>query len=197
MLSFKSYLEERWVNLIGDHPDKHKYAQHVYDLVQHAYKDQGGIHGSGFKSPEDMMKNIHMWKLYRDASGNIRSAGFYKNSDDGRKRVAIATDGSDEGKKAAARIMTDDINRNRSYGEQSGKSLSFLKKNLPDGHLKKIAMTHDQVKKMMPNDEITRPPADDPEVLRHPELKDHFYQRQIGGHKHTKIMLGTPGKIIS
>jgi hypothetical protein len=197
MLSFKSYLEERWVNLIGDHPDKHKYAQHVYDLVQKAYKDQGGIHGSGFSSPEDMKKNIAMWKLAKNSEGEITAAALYKGNKNGRKRVAIATDGSDHGKAAAARIMTDDINRNRSYSEQSGKSLSFLKKNLPAGHLQTLALTHDQVVKMHPDEEITRPPADDPEVLRHPELKDHFYQREIGGHKHTKLMIGTPGKTIT
>ena len=196
MLSFKTYLEERWVNLIGNHPDKEQHAQHVYDLVQKAYKDQGGIHGSGFSSPEDMKKNIPMWKLAKNSEGKITAAALYKDNG-GRKRVAIATDGSDHGKAAAARIMTDDINRSRSYSEQSGKSLSFLKKNLPAGHLQTLALTHDQVVKMHPDEEITRPPADDPEVLRHPELKDHFYQRKIGGHKHTKLMIGTPGKTIT
>lgn len=200
MLSFKNYLEERWVNLIGDHPDKHKYAAELHKFVQHAYADQGGIHGSGFKSPEDMIHNLPMWKIHRDAEGNVRAAAFYKDSKEGgggRKRVAIASDGTERGKAAAARIMTDDVNRGRSYGEQSGKSLSFLKKNLPPGHLQKVALKHEQVKKLFPNDEITRPPDDDPEVLRHPELKDHFYQREIGGKLHTKIAIGTPGKTIS
>lgn len=196
MLSFKTYLEERWVNLIGNHPDREKHAQHVYDLVQHAYKDQGGIHGSGFSSPEDMKKNLPMWKLSKNSEGKVTAAALYKDKS-GRKRVAIATDGSEHGKQAAARIMTDDIKRNRSYSEQSGKSLSFLKKNLPAGHLQKVALTHDEVKKISPGDEITKPPADDPEILRHPELKNHFYQRKIGGTLHTKIMLGTPGKTIS
>jgi hypothetical protein len=39
-----------------------------------------------------------------------------------------------------------------------------------------------------------------PEVLRHPELKDHFYQRKIGNAGdndwYTKIAMGSPGHII-
>jgi len=194
MQSFKQYLEERFINLIGDHPDKEKHADHVFDMVQHAYKDQGGIHGSGFKDPEDMKKNIPMWKLAKK-NGKVVAAALYKDKG-GRKRVAVATDGSEEGKAHLSRMMQDDMTRNRSYSEQSGKSLSFLKKNLPEGHLKKLALTHEHVKKLFPGEEIRRAPDDDPEVQRHPELKDHFYQRQIGREWHTKVALGTPGKTI-
>jgi hypothetical protein len=45
-------------------------------------------------------------------------------------------------------------------------------------------------------DELQAPPADDPHVVKYPSLANNFYQRDIGGHMHTKIMLGTAGNKI-
>lgn len=79
--------------------------------------------------------------------------------------------------------------------EVSGKSLSFLKKQI---NVMDHAQTYEQALKFHTanGDEISRPPANDPEVVRHPDLKDYFYQRKIGAHLHTKIMLGYLGKRI-
>jgi len=197
MLTFKEFLEERFVNFLPHHEaEKTAHADHVHDMLQKSYADQGGIHGSGFESPQAMVKKIPMWKLHR-SDGKVRAAALYKDKE-GRKRVAIATDGSDEGKKAAARIMVDDIRQGRSYGETSGKSLSFLKKNTGE-HLKKHVKSYDEASKIVTagGDEVRKPPEDDTEVQRHPEYKDHFYQRKIGGEWHTKLMVGTSGKTIS
>ena len=193
MLTFKEYLEERFINLLPQHEkEKQDHSKHVYDMLTKSYADQGGIQGSGFESPESMVKKIPMWKLHR-SDGKIRAAALYKDKT-GRKRVAIATDGSDEGKKAAAQIMVDDLRQGRSYGETSGKSLSFLKKHAGE-HLKKHVKTYDEATKIS-GDELRRPPENDPDVLRHPEYKDHFYQRKIGDEWHTKLMVGTHGKDI-
>jgi hypothetical protein len=196
MLSFKKYLEERFVNLLPqDIEKKREHGEQLHGMLQKSYADQGGIHGSGFTSPEDMVKNIPMWKLHR-SDGKIRAASFYKDKG-GRKRVAIATDDSDEGKKAAARMMVDDNNQGRSYGEVSGKSLSFIKRQAGE-HLKKHVISHETASAILAKggDEVRRPPENDPELIRHPEYKEHFYQRKIGGEWHTKLMLGTPGKKI-
>jgi len=197
MLTFKQYLEERFINLLPQHQDeKEEHAKHVHDMLTKSYADQGGIHGSGFESPDSMVKNIPMWKLHK-SDGKIRAAALYKDKV-GRKRVAIATDGSDEGKKAAARMMVDDIRQGRSYGETSGRSLSFLKKNAGE-HLKKHVRSFEEASSIAKSngDEIRRPSEDDPEVQRHPEYKEHFYQRKIGNEWHTKLMVGTSGKTIS
>jgi len=197
MLTFKKYLEERFINLLPHHESqKQEHAKHVHDMLTKSYADQGGIHGSGFENPESMVKKIPMWKLHK-SGGKVRAAALYKDKE-GRKRVAIATDGSDEGKKVAARIMVDDIRQGRSYGETSGKSLSFLKKHAGE-HLKKHVKTYDEASKIVKSsgDETRKPPENDLEVTRHPEYKDHFYQRQIGGEWHTKLMVGTTGKTIS
>jgi hypothetical protein len=58
-------------------------------------------------------------------------------------------------------------------------------------------MKHEDVKKHLDGEGIRKPPHDDPEVVRHPDLKDHFYQRKIGDHWHTKVMIGTAGKKIT
>ena len=193
MHTFKKFLQERFINLLHDDPRKHQYAHEVHGMLQKAYEKIGGIHGSGFRSPEDMVKNIPMWKLHRKG-GKIRGAVLYKDTN-GRKSVATATDGSEEGKKGVAEIYRDDVLRGRAYGERSASALSFTKKVVGAEHLKKHIIPYHHVQKTLGDDtEIRRPPHDDPEIQRHPEFKDHFYQRQIGGHWHTKLMFGTPGK---
>lgn len=196
MQTFKRYLQERFINLLPQDSDKKReHAELLHGMLKKSYADQGGIHGSGFANPADMVSKIPMWKIHK-SGGKIRAAAFYKDKE-GRKRVAITTDGSDEGKVAAARIMVDDIRQGRSYGETSGKSLSFLKKHAGE-HLKNHVKSFEEVSTIAKasGEQIQRPPEDDPEVQRHPEYKDHFYQRQIGGEWHTKLMVGTSGKPI-
>jgi hypothetical protein len=195
MKTFKHFLEERFINLLHDDPRKQQYASEVHGMLQKAYEKIGGIQGSGFNSPEDMVKNIPMWKLHKKG-GKIRGVVMYKDTN-GRKSVATATDGSEEGKKGVAQIYRDDVVRDRAYGERSASALSFTKKVVGAEHLKKHIIPYEHVQKTLGGDtEIRRPPADDPEIQRHPEFADHFYQRKIGDKWHTKLMFGTPGKSL-
>jgi hypothetical protein len=193
MIKFKTFITERYINLIGDDPKKHEYKHEVHNLLKKSYEKIGGIHGSGFESPDDMVKKVHMWKLAKK-DGKIVSAVLYKEKG-GRKSVAVGTNGTDEGKSHLAHMMKHDVIGHRAYSEKSGPSLSFLKKQLPPGHLEKSAIKYHHVEKMI-GEPIKKPPHDDPEVIKHPELKDHLYQRKIGDEWHTKLMLGTPGKTI-
>lgn len=61
------------------------------------------MHGSGFNSPEDMVRNVPLWKL-SVKDGVVTGAALYKDKD-GRKRIAIATDGSDHGKRAIGDVV--------------------------------------------------------------------------------------------
>jgi hypothetical protein len=198
MYTFKQYIEEKFVNLLSVKPEhselRDKHSQDVFNMVKKAYEPIGGIHGSGFNSHEDMKNKIPMWKIAR-SEGKIRAVSLYKDTG-GRKRVAVASDGTPEGKKHLARMMVDDLKQNRSYGEISGPSLSFLKKHYPDMH--KHVHTFEHAKKIhaAKGDEIHPVDDNDPEVQKHPELKNAFYRRKIGGEMHTKIMLGTPDKKI-
>jgi hypothetical protein len=196
MLTFRQFLvQERFINLIHNDPKKHEYADEVKSLLDKSYASVGGIHGSGFKDKNDMIKNIPMWKLKKH-QGKIVAAAMYKDKG-GRKAVAIATDGTDHGKRGASEIMTGDLHTGRSYGEKSSKSLSFLKKSVGAEELKKHVIPYHEVHKHLDkNEEIRKPAHDDEEVQRHPEYKEHFYQRKIGDTWHTKLMLGKPGKKI-
>lgn len=194
-MKFQQYLQERFINLLpGDESEKQKHAEHVFGMLKKAYEPIGGIHGSGFKSPEDMVKNIPMWKMHHK-DGKVRAVSLYKDKE-GRKRVAVATDGTAEGKAGLANMMRDDLKQHRSYGELSGPSLSFLKKQLPAGEMHKHLIPREHVAKIS-GEEIRNPPANDAELQKHPDLKDHLYQRKIGDEWHTKVMLGTVGKKIT
>jgi hypothetical protein len=187
-------LAERFVNLLPHHEaEKEAHKHEVYGLMQKSYEKIGGIHGSGFKDADDMVKNIPMWKLHK-RDGKVHAAVLYKDKG-GRKSVAVGTDGSDDGKEALKHVMKSEIEHGTSYKEVSGPSLSFMKRHTPDLH--HHAMDHDEVKHHLGDDDpIRHAPDDDPEVTRHPEFKDHFYQRKIGDHWHTKVMLGKAGNTI-
>ena len=189
------FLNETFVNLLPSHEEqKKKHAKEVFDMIHKSYESQGGIKGSGFNSPEDMVKHIPMWKIHKK-DGKIKSVAMYKDAE-GRKRVALGTDGSDEGKASASQVVTADLHKARAHMEVSGKSLLFLKKHVDlKPHLHSYESAQEFHKKR--GDTISRPKEDDPEVVRHPEFKDHFYTRDIQGHQHTKLMIGTRGKHIT
>lgn len=64
MKRFKEFLQEHFVNLLPNHEvEKRKWAPIVKSLLDQSYSSIGGIHGSGFSSEEDMIKNIPMWKI--------------------------------------------------------------------------------------------------------------------------------------
>jgi hypothetical protein len=188
------FLTERFINLLpADTAKKDQVKDEVFAMLQKAYADQGGIHGNGFKTPDDMVANIPFWKLNRK-NGQIVAVGMYKDTS-GRKRVAMATDGTSAGKSAAAEMAVSDLVQGRAYGETSGKSLSFILKQFD---ITPFLIPYEQVEKIMAQrgDTIQRPAEDDPELIRHPNLKDYLYSRMIGTQAHTKVMVGTPNKTL-
>jgi len=79
MKTFREYIAERYINLLPHHEEeKRKHAKEAYSLVQNLYKSIGGIHGNGFKSHEDMVKNIPFWKIHKK-DGKIRAIYLYKD----------------------------------------------------------------------------------------------------------------------
>jgi hypothetical protein len=181
--SFKDFINEAFVNAFSD-SDKSKYVDIVWNMLHAAYESQGGMFGTGFTSKEDMIKNIPFWKIGK-TDGVINSVMMYKDKD-GRKRVSIATNGTPAGKERLLEMMLDDLKLNRAFGEVSGRSLSFLCKNI---NVVPYAVKPEEVQKKL-KEEIRPVPSNDPEIRLHPELKDFFYQRHIGTAWHTKVMLG-------
>ena len=85
-------LSERFINLIGDDERKEDYRDQVWNLLQTSYKPIGGIKGTGFKSPDDMVKNIPFWKM-AVKDGKVEAVIMYRDKG-GRKSVAMGSTGS-------------------------------------------------------------------------------------------------------
>ena len=165
----------------NDIEKKQKYASQVFAMLQDAYKKMGGIKGTGFRNEEDMVENIPMWKVFRRGD-DIKAVMMYKDKG-GRKRVAIATDGTSDGKSMLAKMIKDEALSGRAYGEISDKSLEFTKRILGDA-FHDIAVPYDRVIKILKKD------YDAGEIR---QVNDYEYQRLIGGNWHTKVMVGNPG----
>lgn len=202
MISFRQYLNEqmlteRFVNLIGDDAGKEKYVDAVWDLLQYSYKDIGGIKGSGFNSPEDMIKNIPFWKV-ATSGGRVVAVSMYKDKG-GRKVAAVGTDGSKEGKAKIVDMMGNELER--SFGEKSKGALGLMMKLIPWSVLEYFVMTPEQAARafnkdvtpitdLNPNDV----PADGVQTLRkYPQLKPYAYVRELAGKPAFKVAIGTPG----
>lgn len=185
-------LAEAFVNLFDkDKEEKKKYAQEVFDMLTVAYKDFGGLIGSGFSDIDDMIENIPFWKILKK-NGKIIAVEMYKDKQ-GRKVVAVATDGSPEGKSALLKIKKEAFKR--SYFEMSDPALGWLIRNLSMKFVHDNAVPLEQAKEIVTKngDEFSYAPEDDKEVKKYPELKPFFYQRKIGNTRKVKIMLGKPG----
>lgn len=194
MKTYQTFITERFLNYFPkDKAGRNENVDAVWDILQASYKAIGGIHGSGFSSKEDMINNIPFWKLVRK-NNKIVAVAFYKEKS-GRKFVAGGTDGSEDGKTGLFQILKDDLLRHRAFGELSDRMLSFLVKQLGYETIKKFAIHPDKLRTFV-DDEIIDAEENDPEIARHPILKDYFYRREIGGNLHTKIALGTNGKTI-
>lgn len=70
MISFSDFLVEHVENLSSSEA-KEKYVDEVWQILQDSYKYCGGIHGSGFKSKQDMIDNVPFWKLQKKGGKNL------------------------------------------------------------------------------------------------------------------------------
>ena len=182
MKTFKDFiLIEENIRNVFKKEDKEKYKQEVWDILQNAYKKvKGGLQGSGFRSPDEMVDKITMWKLgFRN--NKLVSVAMYKDKF-GRKRVAIGTVGKD-GIRLCANVVAEDFQR--AYGEQSGPGLKWTIKYFNDLYKRYRIPAIEAVKILK---------------LKEGEYKivsEYEYSRKIaGGEWHTKEMMGTPGNKI-
>jgi hypothetical protein len=216
MLRFKQYINETIDNLfITDTDKRKKYVDQVWDILQHSYAKIGGIHGSGFKDKEDMIRNLPLWKIYRKGD-HVKAVIIYK-SKNGRKSVAMGTDGESDTKAMIGKMKQDEFSTGRSYGEVSDNALFFLIKKLKFGLLDKIIPYKEACSKVEANgDEIVQKSLSDEkrfldelieffagkdahklgmtqeeisQLIR--SLNKNSYRRVIGAHPHTKVMVGS------
>lgn len=197
MLRFSQYLSEGYKNFIG--PDsvegRKKWIDQAWDILQKSYAPIGGMKGDGFKTKEEMVEKLPMWKLFVRGD-TLKAAAFYKDKN-GRKAVAIATDGSDEAKKLVADIYKAALKT--SYGEKSGPALGLLMKQISTKEIPHYFMTPDQVHKLTGDHLIPAKtfgieklePSDKRTWDKFPELHAYFYVRELGGEWHLKATAGT------
>jgi len=197
MKTYKEYINETFVNLIGDNQDKQKYVDEVWDLLQKSYADIGGIKGSGFKNKQDMIDNIPFWKL-GVKNGKVVAAIFYKNKT-GRKSVAFASDGSSESVPIVKEIITADLSR--SFGEKSKAMLGKLLKTVPWNVLEPFILTPEEASKALKKDVTAVLGLKDDQIpddgklalAKYPELRKYAYIRNLAGDEMFKVMFGTTG----
>ena len=188
----KSSLKEHYVTAsINDKALKLKYADEVWDILQKSYEKLHGLKTSGFESKENMINKIPLWKMVT-RNGKVIAVRMYKDKN-GRKAVAAGADGTPEGIEAFKQIGKEDLSQKRSYGEISGPVLAITYKQHPD--LEKYCIPYNEVEKIA-GEEIKRPQASDPEMIKYPELRSYFYQRWLQDGWHTKIMIGKIGNTI-
>ena len=193
-MKFAEFLNEKYLNLFINTKDvisRNEYKDEVYELLQRAYKDIGGIKGNGFNSADDMVKNMPFWKIAK-VKGKIVAIILYKDKN-GRKAVAMATDGSRDGILKLKDILKNVLSR--SYMEASSNALRFAIKFLGVELLKKYAISIDDVKQLLHDDEILE--GSEKYKTDYPDLADYFYSRKIGSSIETKIMIGTPNLKIN
>lgn len=108
-------LLEHYVNLLTTE-EKEKYVDQVWDMLQKAYAPIGGFKSASSK--EELISDSNLWKLVR-RGGKIVTVMIYKDKH-GRKSIACATDGTDQGKADLMKTKDDDSRLRRAWAEVSG-----------------------------------------------------------------------------
>ena len=204
-MRFKEFITETFVNIIGfddtAQANKEKYKDLVWQLIQKSYASIGGIKGSGFANPDDMVAKIPFWKIAMRA-GKPVAVILYKDKG-GRKSVAMGSDGSADANAFVNEIFKNEIYR--SYGEKSKASLGKMMKTVPWEVLQNYVSTPQEADKTLGKYEITpitQVPKDQwPEdaqmtLARYPQLVDYGYLRDLNGVPTFKVLIGSPGKNV-
>ena len=178
MKDLREYLiTEHFVNCKTSE-DMNKYAKEVWDILVDSYKYCGGM--AGMDSVEQLIDETTFWKLVRKG-GKIIACTVYTDKRGGRKACYAGTNGTEEGVLGLKKIMQEDnlLPDRQAWGEFSGKAVSTM---FNQGAMPVKA-------------EIAKEIMKDKEFI---EIKPdgYYYKRMIGGHPHTKLMMGNPkGKV--
>lgn len=176
---FEEFIQEKVLS-IGINPEHEKYREkhreEIHHILKHSYKDIGGYGGKGHGSKEEHedihkdISNLHIKATKRE--GKITSVNLYKPQH-GRKSVGSGTDGSPEGKRDFLHNKKEDHHQKRAWGEVSGK-VEHLTKKLGFPIVKAKHAEKLLGKKVTPHED------------------GEHYDRDIGGHQHTKVIVGHP-----
>lgn len=195
---FISELNENYKNFILNKDMKEKYKNEVWDLIQDSYSAIGGIKGSGFSSPDDMIKNIPFWKVYTK-NNKVLMVVLYKEKS-GRKLVALGIDGSPLQKTMLVKVIIQ--SPKNSFMELQSNLLQFTYKNIGHDIFTNFIISKDDIQNLLnkPVEEVDLDKLDTNDkqtYKKFPQLHEYFYMRDINGEKKLKLALGTPNKNIT
>lgn len=173
MKSLQEYIVERYINALQKE-DIRKYGNEILNMLKEAYKHIGGC--KGIETIDDLCNDSDMIKMVK-RGGKIVAVRLYTFKRGGRKSMAMASDGTELGKKELYKLLNDDFQfkDRQTWSEQSGKALgSSLKR-------KGCVLCPNYIAlELMPD------------KAKDIKLKDDgfFYTRKIGGEFHTKCIVG-------
>ena len=192
MKSFRKFLEEEIklpnrkfvklpTNLLGQNND---ITQNVFDMIDKTYRSIGGY--PDFKKPSDLPDNHTDWfvaDVDKDPDADITTFGKAKAGN--YKLTGAASDGSDAAKKFLINKVGKLMRTSGNYVEASDGLAHVLitRKKVP------FVGDEESIQKLLPGKTFKF-------VGENPNGKypgyDGWYERDIGGTKHLKIILGNP-----
>ena len=180
MLSFNAFLNEKVLSIgfKAEHEKfREKHRQEIHDMIHKAYASEDGYSGHVSGSAEES-KAIHddisksnIKAVKRD--GKISAVNLYRDQH-GRKSIASATNGTEQGKNDWKKIKSEDHTQKRAWGETSHKVLHMQNKmgvpKIPSSRAKELL-----------GKDVTPTSGD-----------EYEYSRKIGKDIRQKTMMGHP-----
>lgn len=163
--------KDKWIPLSPKEVEDLK--KQLFDLIDNAYKPLGGH--PNVQSPEDIKSAADLFTVIDlDDDPEHDAVALAKNRAGGIKHVGLGHDGSKPARSAAVNYKAKELKTQGNYVEVSGKLFDILKaKGVP------VVDDEDTVRSILKGKEIEW-------------NGDGTYDREIGGKKLTKVMMGKP-----
>ena len=171
-------MQESYVNVLTDKDDTNTdvYKDKIYDLLQDAYSQIGGVYG--LRSADALVEDSDFWKIDK-TNDHINAVAIYTMKRGGRKLQYAACDGSEYGKSRLYKIIADDISHidRNAWAEVSGKLEHIYFKNSA------VPLPIEAVKALMPDKKIY--------MLTDEDIKNYEGRNDINDGFHYKRVIGT------
>jgi hypothetical protein len=179
-----------------NHLDKLQFGNRVYNLLETAYKDCGGINlASGFKNIEDMINSIPVWRL-SFVNNELISVMLFKVKSNKLKMVAYAPLLEID---PALRKSDLEFMLNNSYAELSGKLLSITLKEINNNWQNFVSKNPENIinRKLIPLNvylENGMLPSNSEGMYwklknDYPQILEYCYLRKIGNEFKLKVLI--------
>lgn len=159
----------------------------LVDMLQKSYTFMGGW--KGLETPEGLKKKFtNFYIIDVDSDTQPEAAIYYTSRGGSNKASAIATDGSEDGKKAIRKLMKDFFTTKGNWIEVSGAAANVAIKKLGLDYVS----SEDEIRQLLKS----LPQEDIIFHGKHPyseiDYGTGWYSRTIGNKRVTKIIVGNP-----